>query len=273
MKRAQVKLTRHKILLEELPSVSKSIYFEVVTTGVPNCLLYLGFGNERRSVMRTARLLAAYGIGDVAVVAPLPYWLVPGTRRHLDDVGQAGAIAAARLVASMGGGHTLHAVAESQAAPVLVYAANAEPQLFSGRISLIHPLGIVQMGPGDYKRRAVAGALQADQFADWRSYPVASWIAYRTLQDALQSGHRLRHAMATDVRQPLQTLAKSKGQDLRIVASDNDRIYPPLVMEQALRQLGINDLLNVVAGSHASPASKAGAKKVADAILWCRSQQ
>lgn len=244
---------------------------ELVTVGSPDTVIFLGIGNEGPCLTRMARLLLAQQISDVAIVGGLPYDRAPATREGLEGMAMAGAVTVGRYLREQFPVVRLHGIAESQAAPSLTYAALAAPEVFDGRVGLHHPIGIKHLESWQFVVRMSQGAFQADQALDWRSPPIAARTAWRTFQDILDGGHRLRMGLTTDIRTSLPALAAAKGDDLLVVAADRDRIFPPHVYRSELAALGLERLLRVQSGAHSSPGIKAGARQVAQTIRWCRS--
>ena len=245
---------------------------DVLTVGQPDTVVFLGIGNENRCIDRLAGLLADQGISDVAIVAPLPYERVESSQRNLQDFALIGAITVGRYLKQAYPNMTrLHAVAESQAVPSLVHAALADPKLFDGRIELLHPLGIVPRSTWFFASRMMIGNLQREQL-DWRVWPVFRWASWRTLEDLMDGGERLRNGLSIDIRQELQELAEAKGGDLRVMGAERDLIFPPDDLRRGLADIGLERLLAIEPGSHSSPCIKAGSRHVARAVAWCRSE-
>jgi hypothetical protein len=267
---AKSKLEKHSFTIP-IKGSKRPLSIQIFVAGHPDTVFLAGFGNEGRAPIRILRLLEEQGLTDVAVVSPLPYWGMPSSEEGLRSLGITGATAAAQYLSEHFKIATLHTVAESQAAASIVYAAANYPELFNGRIALVHPLGLVHMRKRDFITRMAQGAAQPEQFLDWRTYSVGRHTAWRTLQDLLlHKGGQFNIALRWDIRDQLSKLAVLKPGQVRIFTGESDRLYPAESIRHALEGYGLTSLLEIFPGGHASPAIRAGSQQVKRAIDWCR---
>jgi hypothetical protein len=257
---------------------------QVVYTGEPDTILYTGFGNEGRVVLgRVVRLLEKLGVHDVAVVGALPYWRVPADRQKMLDMAVKAVAMSTEYVTSLTGAQSVHAIAESQAAVALAHGALERPELFNN-IALLRPLGLVRLSKKRFAKRMLGALTQADQLLDWRSVPVGNRAALRTMQAALRHGDQLEAALSTDIRRQVAELlvqrnGKSDGHESRhakVFAAANDKLFtvPELLVGLGGRN-GYSTLpttanMEVIPGSHSSPATRAGAQQIKHVVEWCR---
>lgn len=235
-------------------------------------MFYIGYGNEGGASRRIARLLSAKGMHDIAIVAPMPYWQVPPTEPAMRLLGTHGTIAAAEFIRRTFDPPTLHAIAESQAAAALMYAALERPEIFDGRIALLKPLGLVYLRKREFARRMIRDVGLHEHVLDWRTWPIAMHVTKRTLQDFwAQKGQRLTVGLSWSIEQTLRQLAGHKPDSIRVFAAQNDTVYPPEAIKEALTKHNLSSLLEVISGTHSSPATKAGSRQVKHVIEWCRS--
>jgi hypothetical protein len=272
-----IKSKNSRIITVALPVVSviskrRKPSIQVAISGTPDTLFFAGFGNEGASLGRIVRLLESEGIKNVAVVGPLPYWHIPATAADLSAFGITGVIAAAEYIRKEYKTSTLHAVGESQTAGALAHAAVEHPHVFNGNLGLLRPLGLTTMTRKEFKTGLRKGMIHPDQFLDWRAWPVGVVAAWRVLQDRLRhGGKQFDLGITWDSRQELKKLYAQRREHVRIFAAEDDRLYSVQAIETALKTTGISaDILEVIPGMHASPATRAGSLQVAHAVAWAR---
>ena len=185
-------------------------------------------------------------------------------------LGVAGNAAVMRHLRELTGRQRLHVIAESQAAAALVHAATQQPELFKGRVALLRPLGLVQIRKRQFVGRMTRGALQPEQLLDWRVVTVGRRAAWRTIQTLLRKGVQLTAALAWDIRRHLGELHTLKGRQLRIFVARRDLLYPPDAVQAALQELQESPEVEVIVGSHSSPATHAGVTQLTYVLQWCR---
>lgn len=261
-------MEKHKV---NLTVEGRETTLKIVTSGQPDTVIYLGFGNEGRAAEHSVKLLQEQGITDVAVVGPLPYWWAAATQTALQDIGTVGTIAAADYIRKRFKVKTLHAIGESQAGGALVYGALARPDVLTGRVALLKPMGLVSLGRREFARRHMQDIRLSRHSLDWRVWPIAGHVTKRVLQDWAQKGDRLAIGLSWEIGASLRQLHQQKSGSVRIFAAQNDKLYPPAAMRATLKKFDLEDLLIVIAGNHSSPATRAGSRQVKAGIEWCRS--
>lgn len=262
---------KHNIVLPFRTGASKrQLTVHALTLGRPDTVFFAGFGNEAPALRHTIQLLEAKGITDIGVVCAMPYWEALESIDSMIELGVGGDIAVMQYMQELTGRDSIHVIAESQAAAALVHAATARPDLFAGRSALLRPLGLIQIRKRQFVGRMTRGALQRDQLFDWRVLTVGQRAAWRTLQTFTRKGVPLTVALAWDIREHLGRLHQTAGKRLRIFATARDLLYPPAAMQTALKNLQNPPVLEVIAGSHSSPATHAGVRQIEQVLEWCR---
>ncbi len=266
---------KHTLVLPIASIISKrrrpSVH--ILVSGRPNTVFFAGFGNEGSSLGRVLSLLKAQGIDDIAVVGPMPYWHIPAEESDLRALGITGVVAVASYLREHYDIPTLHVVAESQTAGALTHAASQHPDIFNGNVGLLRPLGLTTMTRKEFKAGLRAGLFHADQFFDWRAWPVGVVATWRVLQDRLRhGGKQFDLGISWDNRKELKKLYAVKPKQIRIFAAAGDRLYSVEAIQASLKASGIaTNALEVIPGIHASPATRAGSLQVAHTIRWCKS--
>lgn len=270
-----IKISSHTIYLPVASTISKrrKPTIQVVVVGQPDTVFFAGFGNEGATLKRIAMQLEAKGITDFAVVSPLPYWHIPATETDIKDLGITGAVEAAAYIRKHYAAPILHAVGESQTAGALAHAANIHPEVFNGKVGLLRPLGFTTLTRKEFKSGLRKGMLHPTQMFDWRSWPVGATAAWRILQDYLRhGGEQFNLGITWDNRRELKNLLAQKPGRVRIFAAEHDRLFSAHSIRASLSSSNIaSDILEVIPGIHASPATRVGSLQVAHAIRWCKS--
>jgi hypothetical protein len=219
---------------------------------------FLGLGNEKAASDRAAKQLAAHGIGNIAVVSAFPYWKMSPDAAALKRLAAEGSHAVMREMHEMHGSTPvpIHAVAESQQGPSLLWGMLEAPELYTGRTALLRTLALQgEMGGLSFLGRSLYTGFQADQVRNPGFLRVAG----------------LKFALGADIRDDLRQVVDLVGPDRFVVASaEKDVLFPGEKQHAALKSVGLESIHRVVTGSHTPPAVAPGAEQFVPLAHWMR---
>jgi hypothetical protein len=236
---------------------------------------FLGLGNEKAASDRAAKQLAAHGIGNIAVVSAFPYWKMSPDAAALKRLAAEGSHAVMREMHEMHGSTPvpIHAVAESQQGPSLLWGMLEAPELYTGRTALLRTLALQgEMGGLSFLGRSLYTGFQADQVRNPGFLRVAGRGFWRVACDAaVDRGAGLKFALGADIRDDLRQVVDLVGPDRFVVASaEKDVLFPGEKQHAALKSVGLESIHRVVTGSHTPPAVAPGAEQFVPLAHWMR---
>lgn len=244
-------------------------------------VIFLGSGQRGR----VARWVAANTPDGTVTVEGLPHKIADRSAHDLRDFAQDYTNAAFSAVLKTLSLTVAHVVAESQAAPGVVWMAlDNLPQVKN--VVLIAPLGftahILGTSPKgrlkELKRRAFRSSMQSAQspLYDWRNLYLNVLMLQVMLFDARwgKSGQKYAIGASHDIREDCRKLAVQlhrRNCTFTLVLGEQDRIFPSSEIETAIKNADIKYLNTIVLKtSHASLAIRNGKNILRKAVMAVR---
>lgn len=236
-------------------------------------VVFCGLGNEGRAAAIAAERLSTMGVNGVAMIGALPYWEAKPDQAGIINLAVQGSQAVAAHMRERYGATTLHGVGESQAGPGLLEVATEDPEALDGRLGLLRPLGFNHLSTLRFVARMARTGLQREQLADLStSSMVGGNAAKRVVEDWRRGGDQLRFALGYKAVTAF-CLLLADGRDIELFAGKRDRVFPPAEYTESFREYGepcAAKEIQVIGGSHSSPATRGGAKQVKQVVDWCQ---
>lgn len=244
-------------------------------------IVFLGSGQHGRI---TKWVAANTPIGTV-VVEGLPHKMADRNAHDLKEFAHRYTSTALLAVLKAFDLDSVHIVAESQAAPGVIWAALDDLRRVKN-VALIAPLGftahILGSSPKErlkeLKRRAFLSAMQLPQspLYDWRNFYLNSLMLPALLFDTRwrASGQKYAVGASHDLREDCRRLAAGlhrQDNTLTLILGHRDRIFPPAEITEAVEKAGIKYLsITILKTSHTSLATRDGKTTLRKAIAAVR---
>ncbi len=228
-------------------------------------VLFAGFGNEGVSVSTINRLRKVGERGVVAVDC-LPFQDTSPSESGFTRLVVAASEAIYRHVIDRHDVEPkLGMIGESMGAFTSLTSAHELPELYSGSIGLLEPVGFQgSITKADFIWRMTKTGLQPGVINAPESARVARHAVHRVVQDHRNTGgEALSQALRWNALPVFAKLADDQEHPRRmtVYAGDRDIVFPYRQIRRGLGQYA--DLLYLISGPHAAPASEIGAKQVA----------
>ncbi len=274
-KTAELPLESHTIVVpyaDEPGLKERDIHVNMVTVEgqTPSTLVEMGLGNEGRAPYMAQKHMMREGIIDTAFLEGLPYARIdPNRLRHF---GVAATHAASQHLSERNGGERTSLIPESQAGLPGIWAFKDNPDAYD-RIDTLHPLGFVQLTPGQFAGRLLLTGFQRDQWSDPRSLYVGGISAGRAIQDVCRGGARLDFALNVKAVDDWAHIVEERPEDAAMYLNKRDKLFPELEVLTTIQGVDLTRIphatvaamrssVQIIDGSHSSPATKAGARQV-----------
>lgn len=236
-------------------------------------LVFCGLGNEGEAAVVAAERLHDMDVESTVVVAALPYWEAKPDNAGIINLAVQGSQALAAHMRERHGATVLHGVGESQAGPGLLEASLEDPDALDGRLGFLRPLGFNHLSTLRFMARMARTGLQREQLADFgTSSMVGGNAGKRVVEDWRRGGDQLRFALGYKAVTAFASLLE-QGRDAELFATERDLVFTPGEYVRIFREHGepcAAKEIQIIDGSHSSPATRGGAKQVGQVVNWCQ---
>jgi hypothetical protein len=235
-------------------------------------VLQMGMGNEGRRVrLATAEQLGARGVRGITLLDATPYRKVEPDKDSLTSLAAYTIDGVALHLKEQYGIETLHAIGESQGSVAVLESMRNPNSPLNGRLGLIHPLGLTPevLTVPRFMTRMLQTAVQND--IELAGTLVGMHASKRALGDLiLTGGQQIKSAASYDGTEALKEILESH--DVAVFAGEDDRLFPPIEIEDHLSRVGIHDhKYEIGDGPHAALALRVGADMGSRACFFVQS--
>lgn len=236
-------------------------------------------------VGRIAKWVAGNAPTGTVVVEGLPHKEADRSARDLKEFARSYTNTAFQSVRKTFNVSSVHIIAESQAAPGVIWAA-LDQIAYVRNVALIAPLGFTAHILGEtprkrlteLKKRGIRSSLQFAQspLYDLRNIYLSLVLLHVMLFDAQWkvSGQKYAVGASHDLRedcQRLTNLLRQQGNSLTFILGKKDKLFPPSEILASLKGAGIKSAIVTLKTSHASLAIHDGKHILATAVKAVRS--
>lgn len=248
----------------------------------PDAYLYLGYGEGQKSLRHGVETVGRAGLRACAVDLPLRS-LSPTTADYARIVSEV-PVFVAETINEMHGARAdtpRPAIGKSQGGGAVLMSAGRAGELF-GSLALIAPVGLTSEHFGDNpaaKTRSFLARLaihnsRAPDMAPHLPGNIAATaeIVAHALNDFMRGhfGSTISFALHARLERALIDTV-GRGHPIRIFLAEDDPVFPVHEVEDALSQLGLLDLIEIVPGSHSPALNRAGEYQIQRAARWLQS--